>query len=91
MKPICAFARRLKLKALLLILVVITLLNIFSVFDLVRKTYCSEHRLTLIAKLFIGRNSTGIFSDLKDFCDEVEVPTINVYDPDYIKEKIRVL
>ena len=33
----------------------------------------------------------GIFSDLKDFCDEVEVPTINVYDPDYIAEKIRVL
>ena len=33
----------------------------------------------------------GIFSDFKDFYDEVEVPTINVYDPDYIKEKIRVL
>mgnify|MGYP002510611473 CR=1 FL=1 len=33
----------------------------------------------------------GIFSDLKDFCDEVEVPAINVYDPDYIAEKIRVL
>ena len=33
----------------------------------------------------------GIFSDLKDFCDEVEVPTINVYDPDYIAEKIQVL
>ena len=33
----------------------------------------------------------GIFSELKDFCDEVEVPTINVYDPDYIAENIQVL
>ena len=33
----------------------------------------------------------GVFSDFKDFYEDVEVPTINVYDPDYIKEKIRVL
>ena len=33
----------------------------------------------------------GVFSDFKDFYDDVEVPTINVYDPDYIKEKILVL
>ena len=28
----------------------------------------------------------GIFSDLKDFCNEVEVPRIDVCDPDYIVE-----
>ena len=33
----------------------------------------------------------GVFSELEDFYEDVEVPTINVYDPDYIKEKIRVL
>ena len=33
----------------------------------------------------------GVFSDFKDFYEEVDVPTINVYYPDYIKEKIRVL
>ena len=33
----------------------------------------------------------GVFSELKEFYEDVEIPTINVYDPDYIKEKIRVL
>ena len=33
----------------------------------------------------------GVFSELEDFYEDVEVPTINVYDPDYIAEKIRVL
>ena len=36
----------------------------------------------------------GIFEDFERFCNEeqnrVEVPTVNVYDPDYIKERIRV-
>lgn len=36
----------------------------------------------------------GIFEEFERFCNEeqnrVEVPTVNVYDPDYIKERIRV-
>lgn len=36
----------------------------------------------------------GIFEDFERFCNEeqnrVEVPTVNVYDHDYIKERIRV-
>lgn len=35
-----------------------------------------------------------IFEDFERFCNEeqnrVEVPTVNVYDPDYIKKRIRV-
>ena len=34
----------------------------------------------------------GLFEDFKRFYEEeqndVEVPTVNVYDPDYIKERI---
>jgi hypothetical protein len=37
----------------------------------------------------------GLFEDFKRFYEDeqnsVEVPTINVYDPDYIKERIRVI
>ena len=37
----------------------------------------------------------GLFEDFKRFYEEeqndVEVPTVNVYDPDYIKERIRVI
>lgn len=36
----------------------------------------------------------GIFEEFERFCNEeqnrVEVPTVNVYNPDYIKERIRV-
>lgn len=36
----------------------------------------------------------GIFEEFERFCNKeqnrVEVPTVNVYDPDYIKERIRV-
>ena len=37
----------------------------------------------------------GLFEDFKRFYEDeqnsVEVPSINVYDPDYIKERIRVI